>query len=60
MSLRDVLELLYFAASGRYEACHGDFGLTFDANYVGVGSDGMLSGSGGAVFDVNVRQNGWT
>lgn len=56
MNLRDVLELLEFAAAGRYEAWHGDFGLIFDANYVGIGSDGTLPGPGGAAFDVDVRQ----
>jgi len=56
LSLSDVLELLDFAASGRYEGWNGNFGLIFDANYVGIEADGNLPGPGGAAFDVNVRQ----
>lgn len=56
LDLGDVLDLLDFAAAGRYEAWNSDFGLIFDANYVAIGTDGNLPGPGGAAFDVKVRQ----
>ncbi|MEQ9692614.1 hypothetical protein [Shimia sp. SDUM112013] len=56
LDLGDVLDLLDFAASGRYEAWNGDWGLIVDANYVGIEADGNLPGPGGAPFDVTVRQ----
>ena len=56
LDLGDVLDLLDFAAAGRYEAWNNDFGLIFDANYVAIEADGNLPGPGGAAFDVTVRQ----
>lgn len=56
LNLSDVLDLLDFAASGRYEAWNGDFGVVVDANYVGIKADGNLPGPVGAAYDVTVRQ----
>ena len=56
MNLSEVLELLDFAASARYEAWKNDFGLIVDANYVGIEADGNLPGPAGADFTVDVRQ----
>ncbi|NOD53286.1 hypothetical protein GS635_16705, partial [Ruegeria sp. HKCCD5851] len=36
----DALELLDFAAAGRYEAWRGDWGFIIDANYVSLEADG--------------------
>lgn len=56
LDLGDVLDLLDFAAAGRFEAWKGDLGLIVDASYVSIGADGNLSGPLGADFSVNVRQ----
>lgn len=54
MSLRDILDLLNFAASGRFESWKGNFGIILDANYASIGSQGTLP-SGSAV-DFESRQ----
>lgn len=56
LSLSDVLEVLDFAAAGRYEAWKGDFGIILDANYVGIEADQTLPGPLGADANVDVRQ----
>lgn len=42
MNLRDVLDVLDFAAAGRYEAWKGDWGIILDANYAGISEDSPL------------------
>lgn len=42
MDLGDVLDVLDFAAAGRYEAWKGDWGLIFDANYAGISEESPL------------------
>lgn len=54
LDLGDVLDLLNFAASGRYEAWKGDFGVIFDASYTSLGADG--SPLLGPAFDLEIRQ----
>lgn len=56
LDLGDALDLLEFAASGRFEAWRGDFGIIVDANYVGLGADGTLPAGPGVAFDVDIRQ----
>ncbi len=56
LDLGDILDVLDFAASGRFEAWKGDVGVIFDANYAGIEEDGILPGPGGSAFNVNVRQ----
>ncbi len=56
LDLGEVLENLDFAASGRFEAWKGNWGLIFDANYYSISADGSLPGPGAGSVDVNVRQ----
>lgn len=56
MDLGDILELLDFALSGRFEAWNGDMGVIFDANYVGLEADGALPGPAATPFNVQIRQ----
>ena len=56
LDLGDVLDVLDFAAAGRYEAWRGDLGIIFDANYVGIEQDAALPGPLGAGVKVDVRQ----
>ncbi|WP_171236650.1 hypothetical protein [Ruegeria sp. HKCCA6837] len=56
LDLGDVLEVLDFAAAGRYESWNGDFGIIVDANYVGIEEDATLPGPIGASVNVDVRQ----
>lgn len=56
LDLGDVLDLLDFAAAGRFEAWKGDFGLIVDANYVSIGGNGPFPLPPGSTFSVNVRQ----
>ncbi len=56
LDLGDVLDVLDFAAAGRYEAWNGDFGIIVDANYVGIGEDTTLPGPAATAVDVDVRQ----
>lgn len=56
LNLGDVLDVLDFAAAGRYEAWNGDFGVIVDANYVGIEQDTTLPGPLGAGINVDVRQ----
>lgn len=56
LDLGDVLDLLDFAAAGRFEAWKGDLGLVVDANYVSIGTDGNFPGPLGTSYSVNVRQ----
>ncbi len=39
LSLKDVLEVLNFAASARGEAWKGDFGIIIDTYYMNIGGD---------------------
>ncbi|WP_319545749.1 hypothetical protein [Ruegeria conchae] len=52
----DALELLDFAAAGRYEAWRGDWGFIIDANYVSLEADGSLPTPGSAPFSADIRQ----
>ncbi len=52
----DALELLDFAAAGRYEAWRGDWGFIIDANYVSLEADGSLPTPGSASFSADIRQ----
>lgn len=56
LSLSDVLDILDFAAAGRFEAWNGDFGVIVDANYMSIGGDGPFPIPAGSTFSVNVRQ----
>lgn len=56
LSLSDVLDLLDFAAAGRFEAWKGDFGLILDTNYVSITGNGPFPIPPGSTFSVNVRQ----
>ncbi|MEX0277010.1 MAG: hypothetical protein AB3N19_05770 [Ruegeria sp.] len=56
LDLGDVLDVLDFAAAGRYEAWNGDLGLIVDANYVGIEEDATLPGPRGSAVNVDVRQ----
>lgn len=56
LNLGDVLDVLDFAAAGRYEAWNGNFGVIFDANYVGIEQDTTLPGPLSADLNVDVRQ----
>ena len=53
MDLSDILDVLDFAAAGRYEAWKGDWGIIFDANYAGIEETSPL---GIGNIQVNVRQ----
>lgn len=52
----DALELLDFAAAGRYEAWRADWGFIIDANYVSLEADGRLPTPGIASFSADIRQ----
>ncbi|WIY25042.1 hypothetical protein [Parasedimentitalea psychrophila] len=56
LDLGDVLDLLDFAAAGRYEAWNGDFGVIVDANYAAIGHADALPGPLGSGIEVDVRQ----
>jgi opacity protein-like surface antigen len=56
LDLGDVLDLLNWALSGRFEAWRGDFGVILDANYYDLGTSGTLPGPAGSGFDVSIRQ----
>ncbi|MCV6587300.1 MAG: hypothetical protein OIF47_17365 [Marinibacterium sp.] len=56
LTLSDVLDALDVAASGRYEAWTGRFGLVVDANYVGIKQDTSLPGPRATPVTVDVRQ----
>ena len=56
LDLGDVLDVLDFAAAGRYEAWNGDLGIIVDANYVGIGEDVTLPGPRNTEADIDVRQ----
>ncbi|WP_299349488.1 hypothetical protein [uncultured Shimia sp.] len=42
MDLGDILDVLDFAAAGRYEAWKGNWGVIFDANYAGISDKSPL------------------
>ncbi|NOD49905.1 hypothetical protein GS624_21540, partial [Ruegeria sp. HKCCD5849] len=52
----DALELLDFAAAGRFEAWRADWGFIIDANYVSLEADGSLPTPGSASFSADIRQ----
>lgn len=56
LSLKEVLEILDFAAAGRFEAWNGDFGVIVDANYMSIGADSPFPIPVGSTISVNVRQ----
>jgi hypothetical protein len=56
LDLSDAINLLDFAAAGRYEAWRGDWGFILDANYIGLEADGALPTPGGATFKADIRQ----
>lgn len=56
LDLGDVLDLLNWAASGRFEAWRGDYGLIVDTNYYDLGLQGTLPGPLATQFDIQVRQ----
>jgi len=56
LDLGDVLSVLDFAASGRYEAWNGDLGIIVDANYVAIEEDTTLAGPRATAVNVDVRQ----
>ncbi|WP_282154177.1 hypothetical protein [Ruegeria atlantica] len=57
LDLGDLLGMLYFAATGRYEAWNGDFGVIVDANYVGIEQETYMLGPLGADLQGGVRYN---
>lgn len=56
LDLNDVLDLLDFALSGRYEAWNDNLGIIVDANYYSISANGTLPGPLGSTFGVNARQ----
>lgn len=56
LDLGDALDLLVFAAAGRYEIWRGDWGFIVDANYVSLEANGNLPTPGGAAFSADIRQ----
>lgn len=56
LDLNDVLDILNFGASARYEAWRENFGLILDGYYVDLGAGGALPGPGPAQVNVDVRQ----
>ena len=56
LDLGDVLDLLDFAASGRFEAWNGDLGVILDANYYSITGNGPFPVPPGTTFSVNARQ----
>ena len=56
LDLKDAINLLDWAAAGRFEAWRGDWGIIFDANYVALEADGTLPAPGGGTFDADIRQ----
>ena len=56
LSLSDVLDLLNWALSGRFEAWREDFGIIFDANYYDLGISATLPGPLASQVDVAIRQ----
>ncbi|MEO9573573.1 MULTISPECIES: hypothetical protein [Pseudomonadota] len=56
LDLKDALDLLDWAAAGRFEAWKGDWGVILDANYVALDADGTLPSPGGGTFAADIRQ----
>lgn len=56
LDLGDVLDVLDFAAAGRFEAWNGDLGIIVDVNYVGIEEDTELSSPHASKVNVDVRQ----
>ncbi len=56
LNLREAIDLLDFAASGRFEAWRGNLGVIVDANYVALNADGALPAPPGATFSADIRQ----
>lgn len=56
----DLLDLLDFAISARFEAWKGDYGLILDLNYIKLGADATVRGPGplalNADITVDIRQ----
>lgn len=55
LDLGDAVELLDFAAAGRFEAWRGDWGFIFDANYVALEAGGALP-IPNTTFNADIRQ----
>ncbi|CUH42623.1 hypothetical protein [Ruegeria atlantica] len=53
LDLGDVLDILDFGISGRFETWRGDFGFIIDANYLSLGADDTVA-IGPANLDLNV------
>lgn len=56
LDLGQAVELLDFAAAGRFEAWRGNWGFIVDANYVSLEADGALPVPAGATFKADIRQ----
>ncbi len=56
LDMGQAIDLLDFAASGRFEAWRGNLGFIVDANYVALEADGALPTPPGATFGVDIRQ----
>jgi hypothetical protein len=56
LDLEDALDLLDFAAAGRFEAWRGDWGIILDTNYVALEADGSLPSPLGSTFSADIRQ----
>lgn len=56
MDLGEIVDVLDFAAAGRYEGWNGNYGVIVDANYAGIGEAGVLPGPLGSGIEVSVRQ----
>ncbi len=50
----DLLDLLDFAISGRFEAWKGDYGLILDLNYIKLGADGTVRGPGPLALNADI------
>ena len=56
LDLKDAIDLLDWAAAGRFEAWRGDWGVILDANYVALEAGNTLPAPGGGTFAADIRQ----
>lgn len=60
LDLSDVLDVLSFAAAGRFEAWKGDYAIILDSNYVALEAGGNVTGPGplglSGAIDVDIVQ----